>query len=165
VEIEFDGKTHSICYDKVVRNGQRVDVAKIRYTKASGFKAGGFEIIDSLPTSLSSKQIWGLDTQVFHKVNAVLLSPNFWDERAVGNKHFMFMLDKCVSDESARGFYNEFLKSELEPHRKVFEVLGSKMKVEPSNDQLSGLGFSSTQRNTLVCRVKGSINRTIKVNF
>jgi hypothetical protein len=44
-------------------------------------------------------------------------------------------------------------------------VLGSKLKVEPADKQLSGVGFSSTQRNSVVCRVKGKTERLIKVTI
>jgi len=77
----------------------------------------------------------------------------------------MFMLDGCVNDGQARGFFNEFLAEELTPHRKVLEVVGSKMKTDTSDHQLSGIGFSSTQRNSVLCRVKGSFNRVVKVVF
>ena len=50
-------------------------------------------------------------------------------------------------------------------HRKVIEMVGSKMKTDHSERQLSGLGFSSTQRNSLLCRVKGSFSRVIKIIF
>ena len=75
------------------------------------------------------------------------------------------MLDNCVNPNKARGFYNEFLRNELTPERKVFEMLASKMKCEETNDQLSGLGFSSTQRNSVLCKVSGSFNRVIKIKF
>ena len=75
------------------------------------------------------------------------------------------MLDDCLNDGKARGFFNEFLTDELSAHRKVFEVVGAKMKTEESNNQLSGLGFSSTQRNSVLCKVKGSFNRVVKINF
>jgi hypothetical protein len=75
------------------------------------------------------------------------------------------MLKDCISDEEPNGFFNEFLKEELMAHKRVFEVLGGKMKVPPSQDQLSGLGFSSTLRNSMVCKVTGSIVRTLKVQF
>ena len=75
------------------------------------------------------------------------------------------MIDGCRNDGTARGFFNEFLKAELDKHRKVLEMVGSKVKVEGSDQQLSGLGFSSTMRNSLVCRVKGSFTRTIKIVF
>jgi hypothetical protein len=83
----------------------------------------------------------------------------------VGNRHHFFMIDGCANDGTARGFYNEFLKSELDPHRKVIEIVGSKMRTEQAKHQLSGLGFSSTQRNKLTVRVMGAFTRVIKVVF
>ena len=47
-------------------------------------------------------------------------------------------------EEPVRGIYNEFLTGALEPHRKVFEVLGNRTKCQPSDKQLSGVGFSET---------------------
>ena len=160
VEIEFGGTTHNFVYPKAMRSGEYVEVAQIKYSHKDGF-----EIIKSLPSSQTSKVVWGLPTQTFHKVNVLMHSPNHWDGHGVGNKHFFFMLDQCVNEGKARGFYNEFLNEELNAHRKVFEVVGSKMKVEESENQLSGIGFSSTQRSSVLCRVKGSFTRTLKINF
>jgi hypothetical protein len=39
------------------------------------------------------------------------------------------------------------------------------MKAEESSTQLSGLGFSSTQRNHVYVRVSGTFNRVVKVTF
>ena len=76
------------------------------------------------------------------------------------------MLDQMKNEGSARGFFNEYLKPELDAHRKVLELVGSKMKTEETNDQLSGLGFSSTSRNDLIVRVTGkSLKRVIKIRF
>jgi hypothetical protein len=95
-----------------------------------------------------------------------MLSPNYWDEQqGTGNLHYMFILKDCKNDGQPRGFFNEFLKNELTPHRRVFEALGSRMRVEPSDNQLSGLGFSSTIRNSIVAKVEGKFSRTIKINF
>ena len=60
---------------------------------------------------------------------------------------------------------NKFIYKFLAIHKHVFEALGSKMRVEDSDDQLSGLGFSSTQRNSVIAKVEGNITRTIKINF
>ena len=95
----------------------------------------------------------------------VMSSPNHWDNHTIGNKHWFFILNNCINENKTRGFYNEFLSNELTEHRKVLEVLGSKMKTEKCNSQLSGLGFSSTQKNTVLCRVSGSFSRTIRINF
>ena len=160
VEIEFAGTTYNFAYPKVMHPRDYVEVAQIKYSHKDGF-----EIVKSLPSSQTSKVVWGLPTQTFHKVNVLMHSPNHWDGHGVGNKHFFFMLDKCVNEGKARGFYNEFLNEELNAHRKVFEVVGSKMKVEESENQLSGIGFSSTQRSSVLCRVKGSFTRTLKINF
>jgi hypothetical protein len=94
-----------------------------------------------------------------------MLSPNYWDDFKVGNEHYFFMIDGCANEQVARGFYNEFLSEDLSAHRKVMEMVGSKMKTATSESQLSGLGFSSTQRGHLVCKVVGKFTRTIKVLF
>lgn len=83
----------------------------------------------------------------------------------VGNKHWFFILDGCLNDGKARGFYNEFLKEELALHRKVFEMVGAKLSQEGADRQLSGLGFSSTRRDSVLCRVGGAVTRVVKVVF
>jgi hypothetical protein len=106
-----------------------------------------------------------LQTANFQEVSLVMSSPNYWDDNSTGNRHWFFMLKDCINSEGTRGFYNEFLDSKLLKHRKVFEILASKTKVQPSDNQLSGLGFSSTQRNSFLCRVTGSFNRVIEVKI
>jgi hypothetical protein len=159
-EIEFDGIVHTFHYDKAMRTGQTVVVAEVSWSRKDGFK-----ITKSLPSSQASRKAWGLDTQTFCKVSAVMLSPNHWDGHPVGNKHWFFMLEGCVNEERARGFFNEFLKPELDPHRKAMELVGSTMRTEESDRQLSGVGISSTRRDHLTCRVHGSFNRVVKVMF
>lgn len=161
VEIDFLGTVYSFAYPQALANRGTVTVAKFKYSHAKGI-----EFLDGgLKSSQASRSVWGLTTQTFHKVNAMMLSPNYWDDNAVGNKHYFFMLDGCVNDVSARGFYNEFLKQEFDKHRKVFEMIGSKTKVVDADDQLSGVGFSSTQRASATVRVKGSFTRTLKIVF
>ncbi len=75
------------------------------------------------------------------------------------------MLDGCKNDQTARGFYNEFLRADLEPHRRTMELVGSKARTDETDDQMSGVGFSSTQRNSVILKVHGSFVRTIKVTF
>lgn len=47
----------------------------------------------------------------------------------------------------------------------MFEILGNNLLLPTSLEQLSGLGFSSTVRNELICKVEGSFERIIKVKF
>jgi hypothetical protein len=159
-EVEFDGQVLTFVYDKPVKDGERVAVATVGYDPQRGFK-----VVGCLPATQTSKQVWGVTTQVFSKVNVVMLSPNHWDGHGVGNRHYFFMLDQCKNEGQARGFYNEFLLPDLDQHRKVLEMVGARMKTEESDRQLSGLGFSSTKRDSLVCRVNGSFERVVKVIF
>jgi hypothetical protein len=160
VEIDVQGSVYRFTYPKALTHDERVKVAKLRYSHESGI-----EIIESLPASTVSKAVWGLPTQQFHSVSAITLSPNHWDGHGVGNKHYFFMLDGCVNDGSARGFYNEFLNPDLDQHRRVFELVGAKVRTVPDAAQLSGLGFSSTRRDHVVVRVTGATKRVIKVMF
>jgi hypothetical protein len=159
-EIEYNGQIYSYAYNKELRSNEKVLVAEIEFSRASGIK-----FIKSLPSTTASKQIWGVHTNQFQKVSIMLNSPNHWDNKVTGNKHYFFIMEGCQNDGSPRGFFNEFLKDDLLEHKRVFEALGSKMKVESSQRQLSGLGFSSTQRNSVIAKIYGNFTRTIKINF
>jgi hypothetical protein len=160
VEVDWMGTTYSFATDKSPRQGSSFVVATMEYSRANGIK-----MLSGMEAKNASRLVWGVPTEAFRRVSVMMLSPNYWDEKAVGNKHYFFLLDGCVNDGAARGFYNEFLTPELDKHRKVFELVGSKLQMAPADQQLSGLGFSSTQRSSLVCRVKGSFTRTIKIIF
>jgi hypothetical protein len=159
-EIEFDGEIYSFDYPKAMQEKETIDVATVLFSRANGFS-----MKRSLDSSVSSKVLWGKPTNQFYPVSAMMLSPNYWDEQqGNGNKHFLFILDGCINDEEPNGFFNEFLRNDLMPHKRVFEALGSKMKVSGEDPkQLSGVGFSSTKRNNVICKVTGHIQRTIKI--
>lgn len=148
-EIEFEGQVFGYEYTKPLTNKQWVTVAVVT------LKDGKFSIDHKLPCGTAPQEIWGIKTEQFVKASTVMFSPNYWDNNKVGNKHWFFILEGCKNDEPTRGIYNEFLGLNLEKHRKVFEVLGDKTKCQPAEEQLSGLGFSSTKRDTLTVRVKG----------
>ncbi len=160
-EIEFNGQIFSFVYDRELRTGENVVVANVIYSRKDGFK-----LVETLPSTTSSRKAWGLDTNQFHPVSVCMFSPNYWDEQdGIGNRHYLFMLKNCINEESPNGFFNEFLREDLLSQKRVFEALGSKMRVEDVPDQLSGIGFSSTQRNSLIVKVEGQLSRTLKINF
>lgn len=161
VEMEVNGDITSFSYKQPVTSGVKISVVDFSYSKKEGVKI----VKSHLPNNTSSKEAWGINTEDFQKVKMVMNSPNHWDGEKTGNKHYFFMLEGCYNPEPARGFYNEFLKQELNPHRKVFEVLASKMKTEETEQQLSGLGFSSTKNDELLVKVEGSFNRMLKIKF
>lgn len=161
-EVEVDGKLYQFEYGKSLKDSEDVYVAEVSYSKAKGFEVKS--LIPSSVGSAASREVWGLATGQFYQVTIAMRSPNYWDEnRGVGNLHYMFMLKGCVNSENPNGFLNEFFKDELSKHRKVLEVLGGQMAVESSEEQLSGLGFSSTKKDHLMCKVTGNLNRTFKV--
>jgi hypothetical protein len=160
VEIEFGGETYVFSYDREVRPKERIVVASFDYSHKKGI-----EFVKTLPRQSVQKEVWGIKTQVFHPVTMVMLSPNYWNGKPVGNKHWFFMLQDCKREGSSRGFFNEYLSDGLRDHRKVFEILGSKMRTEEEGEQLSGLGFSSTQRSDLYIKVSGAFSRTLNVRF
>lgn len=151
---------HELTYDKAVSG----DVSVASFTVNKG-KLENFKLLDKDIRSQSASRVsWEVQTETFVPVETVMLSPNFWDGQTIGNKHWFFILKGCNNPESTRGIYNEFLTSSLEEHRKVFEVLGNKTKCESTEKQLSGVGFSSTNRGSVRIRVKGpKINQTYLV--
>ena len=163
-EIEILGSIYNFTYRQPIADRKDVYVATFRKLPNIDDR---LELVKShIDNSIATRSVWNLMTQKFHRVNTFMLSPNYWGDNKIGNKHYMFMIDNCFNDGSARGFYNEFLGNELTPYRKVMDVIGSKMRTSENDvNQLSGLGFSSTVRNKVTVRVTGNYTRTIVVTI
>lgn len=151
VELEVNGDLKVFTYAPQLQGNRRVICF---YLEFDGKDVRVVDINADLSQESASKDEWGIQTKEFHQVSMMTLSPNHWYGEQ-GNKHYMFMLKGCLNPEKTRGIYNEFLRDELTPNRKVFEVLGNRSLCEYSEDQLAGLGFSSTKRDTLQVKVDG----------
>lgn len=161
VQIDILGTVYQVHFEKNHSSGVNKVIAEFEKTDD-----GKLVLLTDLKGVTQSKEIWGIKTNDFVNVNSIMLSPNYWDgQLGIGNKHYFFMLDDCVNDGKARGFFNEYLKAELDQHRKVLEIVGSKMTTAETPNQLSGLGFSSTNRASVTVRVSGSFSRVLKIVF
>ncbi len=161
VELEYNGEVFDFSGPDNKSTGHNFNVVEFDYSRKDGLTFVGEANSSS---KYPSKEKWGIKTGQFHLLKAVTYSPNYWQNN-IGNKHVFFFLAGCKSDERARSFYNEFLKEELSPERKVFETLAGKLTVEASENELSGLGFSETLKNHIYAEVEGAFKRTLKVNF
>jgi hypothetical protein len=159
-EIEFNGEIYKFEYRKPIPQNKHIEVAEVT------FDGENFTIKELLKGEQSSRKIWNVKTHQFIPVSVIMNSPNYWDEqKGIGNQHYFFMLKDCINNQKPNGFFNEFLNNELTEHRKVFEALGSKMSVEDMDNQLSGIGFSTTQRNNLIIKIQGKTERVLKINI
>lgn len=160
-EIEFDGQIYSFDYPHSMRSGEDVNVAEVTY------EDGKFTIKELLPSNVSSKEVWNIKTNDFVPVSVICYSPNHWEnvKNKTGHRHVFFMLKNCINDENPSGMFNEFLVQDLYEHRKVMEALSSKMRVEDSDDQLSGVGFATDKRAEVIVKVIGSVERVLKIKF
>lgn len=158
IEIEYEGRLEQYSYSR----GAQGDIPCFDLTVAGG-KLTKIEVGPSLVGGLTSVDKWGVKTETLVPVTIILNSPNHWDNQAAGNKHCFFMLKDCKNPNPVRGIYNEFLRPDLEKHRKVFEVLGAKTKCPPTEKQISGVGFSSGRGDNITVVVNGG--HAYNVNF
>ena len=158
IEIEYLGEITTYSSKTSPADGRREEAVSFKFTREGGVVFGN----SKLTKGGRSSEFWGLNTNQFHNVSSVMFSPNHWDNNSKGNRHLFFMLDNCINPEPVRGFYNEYLIESLHDNRKVFEVLAGKMKAEPTEDQLSGLGFSTTKRGDVIqLLVEGTKGKTL----
>ncbi len=158
VEIEFDGNVFNYHYNKTTAYKSKIHVATVSVSK------GQMTINHHLPETTSSKQLWNLDTNEFHKVNLVCTSPNHWGDNNIGTKEYFFMLQGCQPDTELKGFHTDHLNAELTNIRKAIGLLGNYKMVAPSKG-LAGIGMNSTIHDEVIVKVKGSHSRILKITF
>ena len=159
VEVEYDNIIHTFEYLENLTTS--VTVAEFKYSNKKGLT-----FTNTINSTTSSKEIWSLATNRFHNVELISYSPNYWDSEVnqIGNKHIFFFLEGCKNVEPVRGIFNEYLKEDLNRnHKRVFEVLASKMVVEEVNKPLCGLGFSTTIKSDFYVEVESTFKRVLKV--
>ena len=145
IEIEIDGQTRHLSMSESPMMSEAT--AEVAVMTIKGGKLTDFRVERNVSETNGPAvaEQWGLALDAYHEVNVLTISPNYWHGKACGNKHWMLLIDKCQTDETMPGFYNEFLRPDLREHRKVFEVLAERMAIQPSVEQLSGLGFCRDQ--------------------
>lgn len=156
-EIEVEGAIYSYEFSGNIQEDTPVATVSL--------KNGVFTINHHSKQTTSSKELYGLQTEQFHKVNLLCLSPNHWGDNNVGNKYYLFMLDGCKCPNSIRSFHSENLIPELAGHRKVLEVLGNTTRIEPSSEQLTGIGFNATVSDELIVKLQGYSKKMVKIKF
>lgn len=165
IEIEFDGQIHQFNSNHNSAKNSREKYVVFKYDATNGLEIVSTTLKGDVSTG-PSKQIWGVQTKQFTKVKMVMRSPNYWEGvEPVGNKHTFFILEDCVNPEQPRGYFQEFMNADFRKYSRFLEVVGDKLRVESSTDQLSGVGFSSTQRNSVIVKATGAIERVLKINF
>jgi hypothetical protein len=150
IEVEFGGVIHQHSYAKSLKTGENVECFRLQVQKGELVK-----VETDLVGGSVSQDKWGVKTETLVPVAAVMYSPNHWGGNAAGAKHLVFALKDCKNPASTRGVFNEFLRSDLDKHRKVFEVLGAKTKCPPSDEQVSGVGFTAARGDSVTVVVDG----------
>lgn len=140
IEIEYAGTLRTFSYSKSLKTHENVNC--FEFTMKNG---GLYNLKTFLTEGTTSQDKWGVKTETLVPVTAIMYSPNHWGDQKIGAKHVIFALENCKNPEDTRGIYNEFLRSDLDKHRKVFEVLGSRTKCKSTDNQISGVGFTAAR--------------------
>ena len=127
-------------------NGQNVRIATFAVTRG--------QVSVTFENGLKVESDSSISEDSFITVDHMLLSPNYWEEPGVGNKHVILTTKDFTIENPVHGFFNEQLNSRLTDHRKVMSVLAGKLLIEEDADTaLRGYGFSSTMDNQFIVRV------------
>lgn len=146
LQIEAQGTVFNLRHPSVLRAHERELCATFDYSPSKGIS----NFKTSLEYGTAGREVANMQLGSFQDIKMMMYSPNHWDGKEKGNKHLFMILEGAKINDPLRPFFNEYLAPELHEHRKVFEMLSSRMMVQPSEDQLTGVGFSLTQANKFV---------------
>lgn len=156
-DVQFATRDYSVTYHHRDNNVSRSQALFTIVKDKKGVRLQGVHK-DLVETATSVSQA------TFIPVKHILLSPNMWDGE-IGNKHVFLLTDDVEVDQPVRGFFNEQLTSKLASHRKVTEILGTKLKIEASEFDHPGLakgyGFSSTMDANFILRLTKGNQRVL----
>lgn len=148
LQVEINGKIQTYTYANSFRE-KNEPTPMLRIEKNNGKYT-----IRILDDGLKLQSVTNPTEDKFIEVKSIMLSPNYWGDNAVGNKHVILTTEDYDVTEPVHGFFNEYLTPELEKNRKVTATLASKLMITDGlENALRGYGFSSTMGANFIIRV------------
>ena len=165
LQLEFNGVTQDYSYLKEVVHQDKVKAITFLYV-GEDTPVRIQSMSPFLVEGASNSSTWSLEQESFVPVTMMMNSPNFWGGNRAGNKHFIFMLEGCISTEPVTGFFNEYMHPDLREYGDVLEKLAQSLKTPlTGEEQVSGVGFSTTKRNNAIVRVTTAGDKTNHYNI
>lgn len=162
IEVETPHGLYTLAFNGNIPSGGTVDVA--RAVVVNGKITSIEPASSNIRMGSVSNNVGGIESQKFYPINYITESPNYWLGSSSGIRHIMFLLEGVKTEEPVRAYFNEFLRPELQAHRKVFEMLGTATLLETANkDQVTGFGYNKQQSGTVFIRATGNTQRIYKV--
>lgn len=154
------GKLYSYKYNKTVRDSESVDVCTFIYQDGEITSIKSNPQLQACNENSIDGNLWNLETNKLHEVTAVTWSPNYWQDNC-GNKHLFLFIKDLRNNEPVKAIFNEYINPEYikGKNKKVFGYIGGNLMVAPTEDQLAGLGFSTTIRNSFICAITTKENK------
>lgn len=159
LQMEIMGETTTFSYTGAVESNFRKNKL---ITLAVDYN--GVNILEINPLLKNESTV---STNKFIDVTRIYNSPNYWGTDK-GNKHIIFETNDFAIEEPVRGFFNEYLDPSLTEHRKVFEIMGNKLKIDTGYESAArGYGYSTTSESEAILRIhpKQGGQEVIKVVF
>ena len=120
------------------------------------------------PVEIEEPKLWGIDTNSFQEVACIVNSPNTWGGQSSGKRtSLLFLFAGMKTEKPLVSFHTEDLNNELYPHRKVVGALNYMKQLEPTDNQVCGLGFEKNCKQNLIVKVtkQNGETKTVKVIF